>query len=298
MLREAAEIGGQQITDFKDSGPMTVEPINDVPRSRENQTFAVCLAEILDADLADVPPAAEGLGLDGIGYWLAARNLALIPVREPASFQWAGWWVARLGGGDGYVVMAGTPSDVAWVPPGVASGSGEVVEGWVVAAPALALPTRDARQGTVEALYRFPDSGAPGEALEAARLIAGVGIEGDRYALGRGHFSEKDRWGQALTLIEAEAIEMLAADHGIDMPPVDARRNVVTRGIDLNALMGKRFRIGGLLCQGSRLAEPCAWLQRTTPPGTLYGLVHRGGLRADILEDGTIRTGDVITPAE
>lgn len=267
-------------------------------RSRENETFALCLAEILGADIADIPPDREGLGLGGIGYWLAARNLALIPVRDPAPFQWAGWWIARLEGGDGYVVMAGTPSDVAWVPHGVSPGHGTVLEGWVVAAPALRLPHRDARRGAVEAIFRFPASGAPGEALIEARLIAGIGIEGDRYALGTGHFSEEGRWGQALTLIEVEAIERLAAEHGVAMAPVAARRNVVTRGIDLNALMGRRFRIGGLLCQGSRLAEPCAWLQRTTPPGMLRGLVHRGGLRADILEDGTIWTGDAVVPTE
>lgn len=268
------------------------------PRSRDNTTFALCLAEILQADLAEVPSAPEGLGLDGIGYWLAARNLALIPVRDPASFQWAGWWIARMAGGDGYVVMAGTPSDVAWVPPKTERGAGGVIEGWVVAAPALALPHRDARPGTIEAIFRFPASDAPEVVLKEARLIAGVGVEGDRYALGTGHFSEPDRWGQALTLIEAEAIEHLASEHGVLMGAADARRNIVTRDIDLNALMGRRFRIGGLLCQGSRLAEPCAWLQRTTPPGMLRGLVHRGGLRADILEGGTVRVGDAIVPAE
>lgn len=255
-------------------------------------TFSICLAEILKADLHDIPGAASGLGLAGIGYWLAAQNLALIPVHEPASFQWAGWWIGRLADGDGYVVMAGTPSGVAWVPQVVTAGKGPVIEGWVIAPPALNLPLRDARHGTVEAIYRFADSGAPGELMPSARLIAGVGIEGDRYALGKGHFQSKGRWGQALTLIEAEAIEWLASEHGVVMRDVQARRNIVTRNIDLNALMGKRFRIGGLLCQGSRLAEPCAWLQKTTPAGMLRGLVHRGGLRADILEDGIIHQGD------
>ena len=66
------------------------------------------------------------------------------------------------------------------------------------------------------------------------------------------------------------------------------------RGIDLNALLGKRFRVGEALCHGQRLAEPCSWLQRTTPPGTLRGLVHRGGLRADILEGGVARVGDTV----
>ena len=266
----------------------------NAPRSRENVTFAACLADILKTDASRVPPVIDGVGLDRIGYWLAAQGLALISVRDPASFQWAGWWIARLADGDGYVVMAGTPSDLAWVPPGVVAGTGKVVEGWVVAAPALDLPRRDARQGTVEAIFSFSASGAPGEVLTEAHLIAGVGIEGDRYALGTGHFSEKGRWGQALTLIEVEAIEHLAIEHKVAMRAMDARRNVVTRGIDLNGLVGRRFRIGGILCQGSRLAEPCAWLQKTTPPGMLRGLVHRGGLRADILEGGTLRTGDAI----
>lgn len=273
---------------------MTPPSIAPIVRSSENETFSICLAEILKADLNDIPVASSGIGLDGIGYWLAAQNLALIPVHDPASFQWAGWWIGRLAGGNGYVVMAGTPSGVAWVPTGVTGGSGDVIEGWVIAPPALKLPAQDAKHGTVEAIYRYANSGAPGELIPSARLMAGIGIEGDRYALGKGHFQSEGRWGQALTLIEAESIERLASEHRVEMPVVQARRNIVTRNIDLNALMGKRFRIGGLLCQGSRLAEPCAWLQKTTPAGMLRGLVHRGGLRADILEDGAIHQGDAI----
>ncbi len=264
------------------------------PRSAENQTFSICLAEILKADVNAIPTASNGLGREGIGWWLAAQNLALVPVYEPASFEWAGWWIGRLEGGDGYVVMAGTPSGVAWVPNGVTCGTGAVVEGWVIAPPALSLPKRGAASGTVEEIYRFADSGSFAEPLLSAQMIAGVGIEGDRYALGKGHFQGEGRWGQALTLIEAEAIEMLETDHGVVMPAVDARRNIVTRNIDLNALMGKRFWVGVVLCQGSRLAEPCAWLQKTTPKGMLRGLVHRGGLRADILEGGVVQRGDVI----
>ena len=283
---------------------MADQAINSPPRasgdsrSPDNESFARCLAEILGADVAVIPSATVGLGLDGIGYWLAARNLALIPVQNPSDFQWAGWWIARLADRAGYVVMAGTPSDVAWVPFGTLPSKSIVEEGWVVAAPALQIPRRDAARGRIDAIFRFPASDAPEEELLEANLIAGVGIEGDRYALGTGHFSETDRWGQALTLIEAEAIEHLAGKHGVVMRPADARRNLVTRDIDLNALMGRRFRIGGVLCQGSRLAEPCAWLQRTTPAGMLRGLVHRGGLRADILENGIVRAGDSIVAVE
>lgn len=260
------------------------------------KSFTICLAEILKVDVDDLPePSGDGDRVK-IGYWLAARNLALVPVRNPSDFQWAGWWIGLLADGDGYVVMAGTPSGVAWVPDGVFGGAGKVVEGWVVAPPALTLITKETSPGTVEAIYRYPDSGAPGESLRSARLIAGVGLEGDRYALGRGHFQSEGRWGQALTFIAAEAIEALVAEHGIDLAPLATRRNILTRGIDLNSLIGKRFRVGGILCQGSRLAEPCAWLQNTTPPGTLRGLVHRGGLRADITENGTVHLGDRIEP--
>lgn len=257
-------------------------------------SFSKCLAEILQVPAGEVPCEASEIEFEKIGWWLATRNLALIPVQDPGSFQWAGWWIARLGGGDGYVVMAGTPSDVAWAPPGVITGTGDIIEGWVVAAPALSIPKRDAKQGSVECIYRYADSGAPGELMSLANLITGVGIQGDRYELGTGHFQGHKRWGQALTLIEAEAIDYLKNEHGITMPAVDARRNIVSRNVDLNALLGKHFRVGKVLCYGSRLAEPCSWLQKTTPPGTLRGLVHRGGLRADILESGTIQTGDTI----
>ena len=99
--------------------------------------------------------------------------------------------------------------------------------------------------------------------------------------------------GHDLTLIEAEALEELMLPEG-PLAPEAARRNVVTRGIDLNALVGKRFRIGDVDCLGQRLCEPCAHLERLTRPGTLRALVHRGGLRADVLTDGVIRLGDAL----
>jgi MOSC domain-containing protein YiiM len=150
------------------------------------------------------------------------------------------------------------------------------------------------RQGTVVALFRAPAADAPMEALTEARLLAGVGLEGDRYALGLGRFASVGRAGQALTLIEAEALEALRSEHGLELAQGASRRNVVTRGIDLNAMRGLRFRLGEVECLGQRLADPCSWLQRTTPPGTLRALVSRGGLRADLVTGGVVRVGDVI----
>jgi MOSC domain-containing protein YiiM len=130
-------------------------------------------------------------------------------------------------------------------------------------------------------------------AVPEARAIAGAGLEGDRYAVGAGTFSGGGSAGRALTLIETEAIAELAAA-GIEIEPIDTRRNLIVSGIDLDALIGRRFRVGEVICRGARRCEPCAHLQRLTEPGTLRGLVHRGGLRADLISGGTIRRGDEI----
>ena len=120
----------------------------------------------------------------------------------------------------------------------------------------------------------------------AAAAIAGRGLEGDRYTAGEGTFSSGTDDGRALTLVEGEVLDELRLE------PTDARRNVVTRGIQLNPLMGRTFTIGEVACAGRRLCEPCAHLERLTRPGTLRELVHRGGLRADILTSGEIAVGD------
>lgn len=122
----------------------------------------------------------------------------------------------------------------------------------------------------------------PVEAVE----VTAEGVVGDRYAQSRD-----------LTLIEAEALEGLRRDTGIELSHEASRRNVLTRGIDLNALVGRRFRVGEVLCEGVELCEPCNHLQKLTPPGVLRGLVHRAGLRADVLEGGTIAPGDAVREA-
>jgi MOSC domain-containing protein YiiM len=128
--------------------------------------------------------------------------------------------------------------------------------------------------------------------VERVRANAGVGLEGDCFALGCGHYSPDLRVSRDLTLIEAEVIEDLARKHGIQLAPGETRRNLTTRGIRLNELRGRRFWVGEVLCEGTRLCEPCQYLTEATGKPLLRALVHRGGLRADILRSGVIRRGD------
>jgi MOSC domain-containing protein YiiM len=127
----------------------------------------------------------------------------------------------------------------------------------------------------------------------SAEAVEGRGLLGDRYERQAGTFSNPKGGGYDLTLVEAEALEELSAK-GLDLPPMEARRNIVVRGIELDELIGRRFRVGEVECFGQRRCEPCSHLERLTQPGVLRGLVHRGGLRADILSGGRIRTGDSV----
>ena len=119
--------------------------------------------------------------------------------------------------------------------------------------------------------------------VSSVRAVAGHGLEGDRY-----FFADKAGSGEALTLIEAEAIE------DVGLTGARSRRQVVVRGGGLNDLVGKRFRVGDVECQGVELCEPCMHLQKLTRPGIIKDLIHRGGLRADILSGGTISIGDKV----
>jgi MOSC domain-containing protein YiiM len=145
--------------------------------------------------------------------------------------------------------------------------------------------------GRVESIHVATSHSEATRPVERAQVLAGRGIAGDRHFADQGH----DRGeGRDLTLVQAEAIEALHEEAGIDVPPGGARRNVVTRGIDLNGLVGRRFRVGEVECLGIELCEPCRHLERLTQPGVLRGLVHRGGLRADVLVGGRIAVGDPV----
>ena len=131
-------------------------------------------------------------------------------------------------------------------------------------------------------------------ATTSARAVPGQGLEGDRYFSKLGTYSNEPGSGRELTLIEIEAVEALKRDYRIELDAGRVRRNIVTRGIPLNHLVAKEFKIGDVVLRGTRLCEPCAHMEKLTVKGAIRGLIHRGGLRAEIVKGGTIRVGDVI----
>jgi len=147
--------------------------------------------------------------------------------------------------------------------------------------------------GTIESIYVASAAKGPTRAVDQAQAIPGVGLEGDRYALCQGTFSKPEPDFE-LTLIEAEAIEALKREYDVELAPGEARRNLVTRGVPLNHLVGRDFQIGDVRIHGIRLCEPCSHLQGLTGRPVIKGLRHRGGLRAQILSRGTIRVGDAV----
>jgi MOSC domain-containing protein YiiM len=134
--------------------------------------------------------------------------------------------------------------------------------------------------------------GGPVRSLPQVRAVPGRGLEGDRNFAAAG--SEKSEAGREVTLIEAVAIDALERDYGIRIAPGEARRNLVTRGVALNHLVGREFRIGEAVLVGRRLCEPCGHLENLTGAKLRAGLIHRGGLRADILQGGLIQVGQPV----
>lgn len=149
------------------------------------------------------------------------------------------------------------------------------------------------QRGQLLAIYISPAAGEIPRAVDCARLLAGRGLEGDRYAAGLGTFS-KNAGKRDLTLIEAEAIEQFELDYGCRLDPALSRRNLLTRGVRLNDLVGCEFSVGAVAMRGLRLCEPCTHLARLTRLPVLPGLVHRGGLYAEALGDGDLQVGDAI----
>jgi MOSC domain-containing protein YiiM len=161
----------------------------------------------------------------------------------------------------------------------------------------MGTPGGEIGEGRVVGIYIAPVAGAPMAALERARVVAGRGIAGNRYFDGRGYYSQvPPLTGRRLTLIEAEALEALERETGIVLGPHECRRNLVTRGVRLGALVGKRFRVGAIECYGERPCPPCGYLEGLTGiKGVNRGLTDRGGIRAEILLDGEIALGDDVS---
>ena len=252
-----------------------------------------CVAHMLGTSPAELP----GDGGTALSQWLAVRNLGLVPVKSPESFKWPGRFLGLRRDSSTWAVLFGVPPGIVYDPVEEPDGKKEVP---LNAAFVLAEhdPLRGIgpgsgteRVGTVELIALAAEAGGPMEVVSAAEALKGRGLVGDRYERGAGTFSDPSGCGYDLTLVEAEALEELAAG-GIGLAPAEARRNIVVRGLALDDLAGRRFRVGEVECFGQRRCEPCAHLQRLTQPGVLRGLVHRGGLRADVLLGGEIRTGD------
>ncbi len=150
------------------------------------------------------------------------------------------------------------------------------------------------RWGVVAGLFVGPKRLEPMVAVPEIRALAGCGIEGDRYCREEGTFSKKSPSNQ-ITLIEMEALDAVAQDYGVAIAAEESRRNVLTCGMALNHLVGREFTIGSVRLRGLRLCEPCSHLERLAGKQMIKALRHRGGLRAEILNDGMIKVGDIIT---
>ena len=149
--------------------------------------------------------------------------------------------------------------------------------------------------GTVKAIFVAAEREAPLEARDEVRAVPGRGLEGDRYFAKAGTYSTSDGPHREVTFIESEAIAAAERDEDLRIRPELTRRNILTEGVALNHLVGREFRVGALRFQGIRLCEPCRHMEALSGvPGARKALVHRGGLRAQILDEGVLRVGDEV----
>jgi hypothetical protein len=261
------------------------------------------------ADALPSPQTSQDDWLAVLRMWLAQRDCGLVAIASPETFSWPGYWIGIVDGpGSGdpstAVLLFGTPSAVIASPDAPAL-LGRAVDELSFQQALLIVPYQPFRvteqelgrtRGDVVGLYISEVKTGPMQPIAIAIALPGRGLQGDRYAAKAGTFTPRsDRLrGYDLTLIESEVLEQVTFANGSHLTAPEARRNVITRGIDLNALVGREFTIGSVRAVGQRLCEPCVHLQRLSRPGVVAALAHRGGLRADILTDGEIRLGDTI----
>ena len=144
--------------------------------------------------------------------------------------------------------------------------------------------------GTVIAIHLATQAGAPTYSVDRVEAVAGTGLRGDRY------FEAGSDPERQLTLIEAEQLEDFTARTGLELTAAESRRQLTTYGVRLNPLVGRRFMVGDVECRGIELCEPCRDLERVTRNGVLKGMVHRGGLNAEIISGGEIAIGARVRP--
>jgi MOSC domain-containing protein YiiM len=152
--------------------------------------------------------------------------------------------------------------------------------------------------GKLLAIATAPQATYALSAVDSIAAMAGRGLTGDRYAEEGVGQKGPARPDQEVTLIEQEAIAAACAEYKLAFSHLDTRRNLLTEGVPLNHLVGKTFSVGEVLLRGVELCEPCGHLEKLTCVGIKKALIHRGGLRAQILRSGVLRTGDPIVPAE
>lgn len=152
--------------------------------------------------------------------------------------------------------------------------------------------------GIVRYLHRTPRAFLPMEAFDELSLVAGRGIEGDRYMIGQetGFYSHKPEEGRQVTLFEVETLEALERDAKISLRPEEHRRNVTVEGVPLNHLVGRKFWLGGTLLEATRLSTPCRHIEEILGKSVFDPLINRSGLNCRILEGGTVRIGDTVRP--
>lgn len=260
------------------------------PGPELTRSFAACIASAVEVPVADFPlPSLElPSAIERWRGWLAGRGLGLVPLARPDTFNWPGYWIAVLGEQDrrpddapegrAAVLMFGTPSGVVLSPQaggllGRAAGELSVQQGYVLAGFEPALPARVVLPplvGRIEALVLAEVATGPTRPADTVLAVAGRGLAGDRYAARAGTFTPANGSGVGydLTLVQAEVLDDLLVDQDHRLGYTEARRNVVTRGIDLNDLVGRRFRVGEAECLGQRCASRVRTWSGSPPRGS------------------------------
>lgn len=153
-------------------------------------------------------------------------------------------------------------------------------------------------RGVLVAVHTAVEASGPMRELGEAGLVAGAGVDGDRYATRRGTYSVRHHIDRQVTLIEAEVLDALARDHQVTLEPHEHRRNLTTRGVPLGHLVGRYFRVGSCVLYGGRLNVPCRYLEELLGRPVFRPLIHRSGLNGRVMLGGTVRAGDVIEPVD